>query len=63
MSAQALELVAIDDADEDGGTLYVLYDGRVPVKAASWPMPLEAWARENGRAVRRRRRDTEDMLP
>lgn len=50
-------LAAHDGADDDGGTLYVLYadtgETWLPVKTASVPQPLEAWAAAMGRAVRR----------
>lgn len=50
-------LAALDGADEDGGTLYVLYDddghGWVPLKVASVPQPLERYAATMGRAIRR----------
>jgi hypothetical protein len=45
-------LTAIDGADDDGGTLYVLYDdeGRM-LGGAAWPQPLEQLARLHGFAV------------
>lgn len=46
-------LMALDGADDDGGTLYVLYDGDRPVLSAAWPMPLEAHAARHGRTVER----------
>lgn len=59
-------LAAHDDADDDGGTLYVLYEERdgslLPLKSASWPQPLEAWAASVGRIVRRVHRISADTL-
>lgn len=46
-------LMALDGADDDGGTLYVLLDDDQPVLAAGWPMPLEEYAARHGRDVRR----------
>jgi hypothetical protein len=45
-------IVAQDGADDDGGTLYTLFDenGGV-VTAAAWPHPLEEWALKAGRAT------------
>lgn len=45
-------LVAIDGADDDGGTLYVLHvtAGR-PVLSAAWPQPLERFAADQGATV------------
>ena len=45
-------IVAQDGADEDDGTLYVLYDDldRV-IAAASWPQPLEQIAHIVGHPV------------
>lgn len=45
-------LVAQDGADDNGGTLYVLYDqyGRI-VSSSAWPQPLERLAWERGHAV------------
>ena len=48
-----LTILAVDDADDDGGTLYVLYDGPLALHAASWPHPLEAYAAKHGRGVTR----------
>lgn len=42
-------IVAMDDADEDGGTLYCLRNEHSEwVAMASWPQPLEQLAREFG---------------
>jgi hypothetical protein len=45
-------IAAQDDADEEGGTSYWLYDdlGRV-LAGASWPQPLEEIARVVGHPV------------
>ena len=47
-------IIAVDGADEDGGTLYVLYnrDGEVRA-AAAWPQPLELSAASPLHVVRR----------
>lgn len=47
-------MVAIDGADDDGGTLYVLYDehGR-QITGSAWPQPLEAIAQLAGFPVKR----------
>ncbi len=44
-------LVALDGADEDGGTLYALLDEGRPVLSAAWPQPLHQYAAERGREV------------
>jgi hypothetical protein len=46
-------IVAQDGADDDGGTLYVLYDGQRVITAASWPQPLEDIAFAVNRPVKR----------
>ena len=48
-------MVALDGADDDGGTLYVLYDedGQL-VSSCAWPQPLEQYARLAGFTVVRR---------
>ena len=52
----AYTIIAQDGADDDGGTLYTLYDDlfRI-VAAAAWPQPLEEIAAERGYSTRRRR--------
>ena len=48
-------IVALDGADDDGGTLYVLYDETGELLTSSaWPQPLEQYARLAGFAVVRR---------
>lgn len=60
MTAPAYTLVAIDGADDDGGTLYVLYDEHgCIVSGASWPHPLEALAHAAGLPLRRLTYSTE----
>ena len=45
-------IVAQDGADDDGGTLYVLYDdAQRVITAASWPQPLERIAYITGHTV------------
>lgn len=44
-------LVAMDGADDDGGTLYALIDGGRPILTAAWPQPLEKYAADRGRPV------------
>lgn len=46
-------MAAFDGADDDGGTLYVLYDesGR-QITGSAWPQPLEAIAKLAGFSVR-----------
>jgi hypothetical protein len=71
MSAVELEpygLVAVDGADDDGGTLYVLLDAGRAVLSAAWPHPLHQYAAQQGRSVERlpawdgRPDDHRDML-
>ncbi len=52
--APCYTITAIDGADDDGCTLYVLHDeqGR-QVTGAAWPHPLEALAEQAGFPVRR----------
>lgn len=51
MTRPPFTMLALDGADDDGGTLYVLLDQGVPVTAAAWPMPLEKLAADHGRDV------------
>lgn len=45
---------ALDGADDDGGTLYVLYDeAENLVTGAAWPQPLERLAEQAGFPVKR----------
>lgn len=46
-----LGLVALDGADDDGGTLYVLMDDGRPILTAAWPQPLMQYASDHGREV------------
>jgi hypothetical protein len=51
MTLAPFGLVAMDGADDDGGTLYALLDGGRPILSAPWPHPLHAYAAEHGREV------------
>jgi hypothetical protein len=51
---EPLTIVAQDGADDDGGTLYTLFDDDgEPILSAAWPQPLETHARLLGRETRR----------
>jgi hypothetical protein len=53
-AAPTWSLVAIDGADDDGGTLYVLYDAEQRMVAgACWPQVLEQIAQRAGALVKR----------
>jgi hypothetical protein len=49
--AEPYRIVAVDGADDDGGTMYYLYDAGRVIAASAWPQPLERIAYITGHSV------------